>query len=34
VGQIATEAPSFDKFQVRTGRTFPIAVLMTRSMAD
>jgi hypothetical protein len=34
VGQIATEAPSFDKFQVRTGLTFPIAVLMTRSMAD
>jgi deazaflavin-dependent oxidoreductase (nitroreductase family) len=33
-GQIAAEAPSFARFQVRTGRTFPIAVLMTRSMAD
>lgn len=32
--QIATEAPSFAKFEVRTGRTFPIAVLTTRSIAD
>ena len=33
-GQIASEAPGFARFQARTGRTFPIAVLMTRSMAD
>jgi deazaflavin-dependent oxidoreductase (nitroreductase family) len=33
-GQIATEAPSFAKFEVRTGRTFPIAVLTTRPMTD
>jgi deazaflavin-dependent oxidoreductase (nitroreductase family) len=32
-GQIASEAPGFVKFQVRAGRTFPIAVLMTRSTA-
>jgi F420H(2)-dependent quinone reductase len=33
-GQIATEAPSFARFQARTGRTFPLAVLTTRSMTD
>jgi deazaflavin-dependent oxidoreductase (nitroreductase family) len=30
--QIATEAPSFARFQERTGRRFPLAVLTTRSM--
>jgi deazaflavin-dependent oxidoreductase (nitroreductase family) len=32
--KVAARAPHFAKWQVRTGRTFPVAVLTTRSLLN